>query len=211
MTVDRLKQWARPGLLCIGDAAHAMSPIGGVGINLAIADAVAAGNCIAKPLADGTLKDADLAKIQKRRELPVKLIQGVQLAVQNRILAPVLKATGPLPVPFAAKLLNWFPVLRRIPALLVGVGYRMEHVRVSAGAPGSKVTVRPLPPPWRRIIAVLVLAAAIAGGVIWWRAAHQPAPAPAPVAQGPRKAPPITQSIPVRSVPVAGRGAKDAG
>jgi 2-polyprenyl-6-methoxyphenol hydroxylase-like FAD-dependent oxidoreductase len=126
--VDRLRQWHRPGLLCIGDAAHAMSPIGGVGINLAIQDAVAAANILAGPLARGVCSDADLARVQKRREWPTRVVQRVQVLAQERVIGPALSGKGPQQLPFALKLLRWFPMLRRIPARLVGVGVRPEHV-----------------------------------------------------------------------------------
>ena len=126
--VDRLRQWHRPGLLCIGDAAHAMSPIGGVGINLAIQDAVAAANILGGPLARGVCSDADLARVQKRREWPTRVVQRVQVLAQERVIGPALSGKGPQQLPFALKLLRWFPMLRRIPARLVGVGVRPEHV-----------------------------------------------------------------------------------
>ena len=126
--VDRLRQWHRPGLLCIGDAAHAMSPIGGVGINLAIQDAVAAANILAGPLARGACSDADLARVQKRREWPTRVVQRVQVLAQERVIGPALSGKGPQQLPFALKLLRWFPMLRRIPARLVGIGVRPEHV-----------------------------------------------------------------------------------
>jgi 2-polyprenyl-6-methoxyphenol hydroxylase-like FAD-dependent oxidoreductase len=126
--VDRLRRWHRPGLLCIGDAAHAMSPIGGVGINLAIQDAVAAGNILAGPLARGTCSDADLQRVQERRELPTRIVQRAQVMVQERVMGPALRGKGPQQLPFALKLLRWFPMLRRIPARLVGIGLRAEHV-----------------------------------------------------------------------------------
>lgn len=127
--VDRLRRWHRPGLLCIGDAAHAMSPIGGVGINLAIQDAVAAANVLAGPLRRGTCADDDLERVQKRRELPTRIVQRAQVMVQERVIGPALSGKGPQQLPFALKLLRWFPMLRRIPARLVGVGIRPEHVR----------------------------------------------------------------------------------
>jgi 2-polyprenyl-6-methoxyphenol hydroxylase-like FAD-dependent oxidoreductase len=127
--VDRLRRWHRPGLLCIGDAAHAMSPIGGVGINLAIQDAVAAANILAGPVAQGTCSDADLQRVQERRELPTRIVQRAQVIVQKRVIGPALRGKGPQQLPFALKLLRWFPMLRRIPARLVGVGVRPEHVR----------------------------------------------------------------------------------
>jgi 2-polyprenyl-6-methoxyphenol hydroxylase-like FAD-dependent oxidoreductase len=126
--VDRLRRWHRPGLLCIGDAAHAMSPIGGVGINLAIQDAVAAANLLAGPLASGTCSDADLAGVQARRELPTKVVQRAQVMIQERVIGPTLSGRGPQQLPFVLKLLRWFPALRRIPARLVGIGLRPEHI-----------------------------------------------------------------------------------
>jgi 2-polyprenyl-6-methoxyphenol hydroxylase-like FAD-dependent oxidoreductase len=129
VVVDRLRSWHRPGLLCIGDAAHAMSPIGGVGINLAIQDAVATANALASPLKRGQCSEEDLAKVQKRRELPTRWTQAAQLAVQSRFLGPVLKGKGPQQLPIVLKLLRRFPMLRRIPARLVGVGVRPEHVQ----------------------------------------------------------------------------------
>ena len=126
--VDRLRRWHRPGLLCIGDAAHAMSPIGGVGINLAIQDAVAAGNILAGALARGTCSDDDLRRVQERRELPTRIVQRAQVIVQKRVIGPALSGKGPQQLPFALKLLRWFPMLRRIPARLVGIGVRPEHV-----------------------------------------------------------------------------------
>lgn len=133
VSVDRLEQWFRPGLLCIGDAAHAMSPIGGVGINLAVQDAVATANILAATLADpaaGAAEiDALLPGVQKRRMLPTRLTQAVQVAAQNRLINPLLDATRPPRFPFVLKLLNRFPLLRAIPAYAVGVGARPEHVR----------------------------------------------------------------------------------
>ena len=126
--VDRLEKWWRPGLLCIGDAAHTMSPVGGVGINMAIQDAVAAANILAEPLYENRLKDSDLAAVQARRLLPVRLTQAVQIAVQNGLIAPALAGTRPLRAPFAARLLNRFPILRRLPARLIGMGVRPERV-----------------------------------------------------------------------------------
>jgi len=128
VTVDRLTQWARPGLLCIGDAAHAMSPVGGVGINLAIQDAVAAANILWKPLRDGKPSLADLAKVQARREFPVRLTQAVQVLIQNNIAAPTLQRVGELNPPLVVKLLDAVPFLRRIPARAAGLGVRPEHV-----------------------------------------------------------------------------------
>jgi 2-polyprenyl-6-methoxyphenol hydroxylase-like FAD-dependent oxidoreductase len=127
--VDRLRQWHKPGLLCIGDAAHAMSPVGGVGINLAIQDAVATANLLWQPLHDGRVTDADLAKVQARRVWPTTVTQRVQLAIQNRIIRSVLNRNVPLQPPYALRLLARFPFLRRIPARMIGLGVRPEYVR----------------------------------------------------------------------------------
>jgi 2-polyprenyl-6-methoxyphenol hydroxylase-like FAD-dependent oxidoreductase len=127
--VDRLKRWYRPGLLCIGDAAHAMSPVGGVGINLAIQDAVAAANILALPLRDGAVPEALLANVQRRREWPTRAMQAVQIFVQTRIISNVLAMRRQPRPPFVIKLFNNVPWLRRIPARLIGMGFRPEHVR----------------------------------------------------------------------------------
>jgi len=127
--VDRLRQWSRPGLLCIGDAAHAMSPIGGVGINLAIQDAVAAANILAAKLAAGTMSDQDLHAVQRRREFPTRATQSLQIFIQNRIIRRVLTSTQPLTTPWPLKLMRHLPWLRRIPARVIGMGFRPEHVR----------------------------------------------------------------------------------
>jgi 2-polyprenyl-6-methoxyphenol hydroxylase-like FAD-dependent oxidoreductase len=129
VSVDRLEQWWKPGLLCIGDAAHAMSPVGGVGINLAIQDAVAAANILAGPLSHGRPTDADLAAVQKRRLGPVRAMQAIQVFVQNRVLTAALNSDKPLEVPLIAKLFDKIAWLRRIPARVVGLGFRLEHVR----------------------------------------------------------------------------------
>jgi 2-polyprenyl-6-methoxyphenol hydroxylase-like FAD-dependent oxidoreductase len=126
--VDRLRQWSKPGLLCIGDAAHAMSPVGGVGINLAIQDAVAAANLLIRPLLGGVPTAADLAKVQVRREMPTRVTQRLQVAVQNRIIRPVLAGGEALSVPLALRLLQRLPLLRRLPGRLIGMGVRPEHV-----------------------------------------------------------------------------------
>ena len=128
--VDRLTQWYRPGLLCIGDAAHAMSPVGGVGINLAIQDAVAAANLLAAPLREGRLSIEDLRRVQERRMLPTRLTQRAQLFIQDRVIRRVLGSTNQPALPLAVELLARFPFLRRIPARLIGMGVRPEHVRV---------------------------------------------------------------------------------
>ena len=127
--VDRLRQWYRPGLLCIGDAAHAMSPIGGVGINLAIQDAVAAANLLAQPLRQGRLTTEHLRRVQRRRELPTKITQWLQVAIQRRVITRVLASTARLEPPLPLRLLARFPFLRRLPARLIGMGIRPEHVK----------------------------------------------------------------------------------
>lgn len=127
--VDRLKKWFRPGLLCIGDAAHAMSPVGGVGINLAIQDAVAAANVLASKLAAGNLGDGVLHAVQRRREFPTRATQRLQILVQNRVIRRVLGGTKPLTVPAPLRLMQRWPFLRRIPARVIGMGFRPEHVQ----------------------------------------------------------------------------------
>jgi 2-polyprenyl-6-methoxyphenol hydroxylase-like FAD-dependent oxidoreductase len=128
--VDRLSQWFRPGLLCIGDAAHAMSPIGGVGINLAVQDAVAAANVLAQPLSEGRITVKALAQIQKRREFPTRVTQWLQVGMQRRVIARVLHQTGPVKPPLLLRLIAAIPLLRRIPARIIGLGIRPEHVKV---------------------------------------------------------------------------------
>ncbi len=130
--VDRLDRWYQEGLLCIGDAAHAMSPVGGVGINLAVQDAVATARLLAAPLKAGTVTTADLAKVQRRRLLPTVVVQGVQRFLHARVLKQALagnieiaKATTKLPLP--VRMMKRFPWLRRIPAYVVGRGIRPEH------------------------------------------------------------------------------------
>jgi 2-polyprenyl-6-methoxyphenol hydroxylase-like FAD-dependent oxidoreductase len=129
VTVDRLREWHRPGLLCIGDAAHAMSPIGGIGINLAIQDAVAASNLLAAPLLAGTVGKDCLGAVQRRRMLPTRLTQRMQLFLQDRVIARVLGAEAAIKVPFFFRMLQRWPILRRIPARVMGIGFRPEHVR----------------------------------------------------------------------------------
>jgi 2-polyprenyl-6-methoxyphenol hydroxylase-like FAD-dependent oxidoreductase len=122
--VNRLRQWHRPGLLCIGDAAHAMSPVGGIGINLAIQDAVAAANVLYK----GKFGLDALKAVQRRREFPTRVTQAFQVAVQNFILRRVLEDDAPLKPPLAVRLLARWPALRRIPARMIGLGARPEHI-----------------------------------------------------------------------------------
>jgi 2-polyprenyl-6-methoxyphenol hydroxylase-like FAD-dependent oxidoreductase len=130
VALDRLEHWHRPGLLVIGDAAHAMSPIGGVGINVAVQDAVAAANILAGPMADGHDPDPLLHLVQKRRLRAVKLIQGFQAAAQRRIITPLLeRKTGEVRAPLPLRLLNRLPWLRRFPAAFIGFGFRAERVR----------------------------------------------------------------------------------
>jgi len=127
--VDRMDEWARKGLLCIGDAAHAMSPVGGVGINLAIQDAVATANILGPAMRKRVPKYSDLKKIQRRREWPTKVIQWFQVQVQNRVLLPHMRARQTPRPPLVLRLLDRCPRLRRIPARFVGVGIRPEHIR----------------------------------------------------------------------------------
>lgn len=130
--VDRLPLWHRPGLLCIGDAAHAMSPIGGVGINLAIQDAVAAANILAAPLREGRLSEDHLRLVQRRRELPVRLTQRLQLVIQDKFVTRVLAGgTDGLSPPLALRLMARLPMLRRLAARLIGMGIRPEHVKAA--------------------------------------------------------------------------------
>jgi 2-polyprenyl-6-methoxyphenol hydroxylase-like FAD-dependent oxidoreductase len=134
--VNRLRQWWRPGLICIGDAAHAMSPVGGVGINIAVQDAVAAANRLAAPLRTGKADSADLQAVQARRDFPARMTQKIQLTMQNRIIGPALQGTREPKAPLLFKLLDAFPLLQRIPARLLALGIRPEHVQtpdVTAG------------------------------------------------------------------------------
>jgi len=135
--VDRLKTWSRPGLLCIGDAAHAMSPIGGVGVNLAVQDAVAAANVLARPLRNGTLTDSDVAAVEARRAWPTRVTQRLQLALQKAIIAPALTAEEEVKPPLFLRAVAWAPILARLPAYLIGVGVRPEHVETAPVPPAA--------------------------------------------------------------------------
>jgi len=133
VAVDRLRQWSKPGLLCIGDAAHAMSPIGGVGINLAIQDAVAAANLLAVKLRAGTLDESDLDQVRARRLWPTKATQAAQVGIQNNVLVPVLGgADDALEVPLPMRIVTAVPMLQRLLARLLGMGVRPEHVHSPA-------------------------------------------------------------------------------
>jgi 2-polyprenyl-6-methoxyphenol hydroxylase-like FAD-dependent oxidoreductase len=140
VAVDRLTRWHRPGLLAIGDAAHAMSPIGGVGVNLAVQDAVAAANLLAGKLRETRLRDDDLARVQRRREFPTRIIQRFQIIVQKRVVTRILGSAsdGELTPPLALRLLQRYPVLRRLPARFIGLGVRPEHVRTPELAQPAK-------------------------------------------------------------------------
>ena len=130
VTVDRLTRWSRGGLLCIGDAAHAMSPVGGVGINLAIQDAVAAANLLAAKLLRRNLNERDLEAVKRRRQLPTRLTQALQILIQDRVVAPVITGKNPkLKPPLPLRLVGAFPWLQVITARLVGLGFRPEHIR----------------------------------------------------------------------------------
>jgi 2-polyprenyl-6-methoxyphenol hydroxylase-like FAD-dependent oxidoreductase len=140
--LDRLTQWYRPGLLAIGDAAHAMSPIGGIGINLAVQDAVAAANILAGPLARGEDVDPLLQRVQERRMFPTRAVQGAQKFAQERVIGRVLQSSAPITkAPLIVRLLDRYPILRRIPGRLIGLGVRRERVRSPAAPAG-----RPSPP-----------------------------------------------------------------
>jgi 2-polyprenyl-6-methoxyphenol hydroxylase-like FAD-dependent oxidoreductase len=129
--VDRLVKWHAPGLLCNGDAAHTMSPIGGVGINLAIQDAVAAANMLAAPLREGRLREADLAAVEARRLRPTQIVQWLQVQIQKRVISGVLGSARQPDPPWPLRLIARFPVLARIPARLIGLGYHRERVQAS--------------------------------------------------------------------------------
>ena len=130
VAIDRLRRWSRPGLLCIGDAAHAMSPVGGVGINLAIQDAVATANALAAKLRQGSVGAADLAAVQRRRQWPTRVIQQLQVQVQQRLLLPVISGSNvEMRVPAPLRGLTRWPWLQGVTAWIVGIGLRAEHVR----------------------------------------------------------------------------------
>ena len=132
VALDRLDCWHRPGLLAIGDAAHAMSPIGGIGINLAIQDAVAAANALAAPLARGEVVDGRLHKVQARREFPTRVIQRGQKLAQDNVIGTVLSGRPITNAPLLVRMLDRFPLLRRIPGRIIGLGVRRERVRSPA-------------------------------------------------------------------------------
>ena len=141
VAVNRLKQWYRPGLLFIGDAAHAMSPVGGIGINLAIQDAVAASNILTAPLMRGAPAAADLRRVQLRRERPTLRTQALQVFIQNRLLSRVLDSSQKIALPWFLKLFNWLPFLRAIPARTIGIGFQPEHVETKeTGSTGARAS-----------------------------------------------------------------------
>lgn len=142
--VDRLTRWSRKGLLCIGDAAHAMSPVGGVGINLAIQDAVAAANLLAGKLLRRDLNERDLEAVKGRRLFPTRLTQALQILIQNRVLAPVISGKNPkLKPPLPLRLLGALPWLQGITARVIGLGFRPEHIR-------SPAAMQPVSPATRK-------------------------------------------------------------
>jgi 2-polyprenyl-6-methoxyphenol hydroxylase-like FAD-dependent oxidoreductase len=155
--INRLRRWHRPGLLCIGDAAHAMSPAGGVGINLAIQDAVAAANLLARPLRDGHVSDAVLTAIERRREFPTRVTQALQVNA-HRGFARVFNSTGPLKAPWQVKAIVRIPGLHRALGYAIGIGIRPEHVQ--------QATRRPAPKLPRAAIAI---GAALGAAVAFWR------------------------------------------
>jgi 2-polyprenyl-6-methoxyphenol hydroxylase-like FAD-dependent oxidoreductase len=139
--VNRLRQWYRPGLLFIGDAAHAMSPAGGIGINLAIQDAVAAANLLADKLRQGNCETVDLRRVQQRREWPARMTQNIQVFIHRQMFGSRSDPERALSIPWPARALLWLltPVLRRVAARIVGIGFRAEHVRTQESLPPSIV------------------------------------------------------------------------
>ncbi|MGA7919052.1 MAG: FAD-dependent monooxygenase, partial [Candidatus Acidiferrales bacterium] len=138
VAVDRLREWSRTGLLCIGDSAHAMSPVGGVGINLAIQDAVAAANILQQPLLQDRVTDQDLRKIQNRREFPTRMTQRLQIFAHKRAIGPALATRTQIKkLPLSFQLVQMFPALRRIPARVVGLGFRPEHIHKPNSNPAA--------------------------------------------------------------------------
>jgi 2-polyprenyl-6-methoxyphenol hydroxylase-like FAD-dependent oxidoreductase len=135
VAVNRLATWHKPGFLCIGDAAHAMSPIGGVGVNLAVQDAVATANILGPRFRAGGVTETDLAAVQRRRELPTRLTQRLQIIAQNRVIGSVLRGTQTPKPPLLLRLFGVLPFLQRIPARVIGMGFRPEHVRTSPASP----------------------------------------------------------------------------
>jgi 2-polyprenyl-6-methoxyphenol hydroxylase-like FAD-dependent oxidoreductase len=136
VALDRLRCWWMPGLLAIGDAAHAMSPIGGIGINLAVQDAVAAANILAAPLKHGDDLDRLLNKVQNRRLFPTRVIQAGQKLAQDKVIGRLLQPGGPIrKAPLLVRLLDRFPLLRRIPGRVIGLGVRRERVRSPEAPP----------------------------------------------------------------------------
>ena len=137
VAADRLSQWYQPGLLCIGDAAHAMSPVGGVGINLAVQDAVATANILSAPLLRGAITVEELSKVQQRREWPTRMTQRLQAFLQDRVIGRVLDSHERPSPPLVLRLMNRWPYLQRIPARLIGIGFRPEHVSSPASGIGK--------------------------------------------------------------------------
>jgi 2-polyprenyl-6-methoxyphenol hydroxylase-like FAD-dependent oxidoreductase len=134
VAVDRMRQWFKEGLLCIGDAAHAMSPIGGVGINLAIQDAVAAANILAPRLQHNRVTKGDLQAVQERREPPTRRTQRLQIMIQNNLITRILGHPGPMKLPWILRIVRRLPFLTRIPARIVGIGFRPESVACEPAA-----------------------------------------------------------------------------
>ena len=132
VAVDYLRSWHRPGLLCIGDSAHAMSPIGGVGINLAIQDAVAAANILTTPLQQGSVTEENLHKVQLRRAWPTHMTQRMQIFMHDNVLGRVIGSTQKLSPPWVIRLFQYIPFMRRIPARLIGLGFRPEHIQTKS-------------------------------------------------------------------------------